>query len=293
MDTLKYLQADKLHAFCTELGMPTEVTSQLCTHVEAMKVEAARLEPLLPALLDESRSEAAEMQVREMCSPSSPDGLAELAILLSAALAARPIFAERGVSNDIFLATMGCFPRFVRESREWTGHWCFDRGFWVWRQLSGRLYRLGTLEFELRLLPEAYAAPLGWPADEPVISVHIPSNAVLTSESLHTSYSIKDEFFKRLIGVVPPVYCQSWLLSPTVHAMLPPSSGIRTFARDYTIVQEDASDNGGRTWIFNKIEVPDELLPESTSLQRSAKKLLLSGGCIGSGLGKLIVSSPS
>ncbi|WP_054955645.1 acyltransferase domain-containing protein [Paenibacillus dakarensis] len=290
MEVLQYLQADLLHAFCTELDMPEEVTSQLCSLIDAFKAEADRLEELLPALLDKSRAEAASQQVREIGNLIAPDGLGELALLLTAALAARPIFAERGISDDIFLATMGCFPRFVRESREWTGHWCFDRGFWVWRQISGQLFRIGTLEFELRTLTEEYAAPLGFTPGEPALSVHIPGDAILTTEALHASYAASNEFFMKLQGSVPPAYCHTWLLSRTVHDMLPPSSGICTFARDYTIVQDDASSNSGRVWLFNrKDDVPDEALPENTSLQRAAKKLLLSGGHIGNGLGKLSI----
>lgn len=290
MEALQYLQAGKLRALCAELGMPAEATSLLCGHVQALEAEASQLDELLPALLDKSRAEEAGKRIQEICRPISPDGLAELAVLLAAAIAARPLYAERGISDDIFLATMGCFPRFVRESRIWRGHWCFDRGFWVWRQLCGILFRLGTLEFEICPLPQEYAAPLGLVANELTISIHIPSDAKLTEEELHASYLARDAFFMQHYGTVPPAYCSSWLLSPTVHTMLPPSSGIHTFVRDFTIVQADPTNNSGRLWIFYTTkDKPDEALPEQTSLQRAAKELLLAGGFIGSGLGKLNV----
>lgn len=86
----------------------------------------------IPALLDASRAEAAMRELQAKCAPLSPNGLLELAVLLSAALEARKHYAARGVPDDVYLATMGCFSRFLNETHRWTGRWQFDRGFWVW-----------------------------------------------------------------------------------------------------------------------------------------------------------------
>lgn len=91
----------------------------------------------IPALLDASRAEAAMRELQAKCAPLSPNGLLELAVLLSAALEARKHYAARGVPDDVYLATMGCFSRFLNETHRWTDRWQFDRGFWVWRQLCG------------------------------------------------------------------------------------------------------------------------------------------------------------
>ena len=71
-----------------------------------------------------------------------------------------------GLPEDVWLATMGAFSRFVEEHRRSTGRDGFDRGFWTPRQVNAALFRLGTLEYELRR-----------DDDGPFLDLHIPSDA--------------------------------------------------------------------------------------------------------------------
>ena len=147
-----------LHALCIELSIPGPA-AEACL-AQAASAQAAPLLRHIPALLDASRAEAAMRELQAKCAPLCPNGLLELAVLLSAALETRKHYAARGVPDDVYLATMGCFSRFLNETHRWTGRWQFDRGFWVWRQLCGRLLRLGTLEFEA--LPCPLSLPGRW-----------------------------------------------------------------------------------------------------------------------------------
>ena len=250
-----------LHALCIELSIPGPA-AEACL-AQAASAQAAPLLRHIPALLDASRAEAAMRELQAKCAPLCPNGLLELAVLLSAALEARKHYAARGVPDDVYLATMGCFSRFLNETHRWTGRWQFDRGFWVWRQLCGRLLRLGTLEFEALPLPAELAGPLGAAAGAPALSVHIPGDAMCMT------------------------YCRTWLLSPRGKELLPPGSGICNFMEDYTLADWDPDDNSGRLWLFGAPGIPDAALPERTSLQRGAKELLLQGKPLGSGLGLL------
>lgn len=275
---------DALRALCAQLRLPAPA-ARACLHW-AGAPETAPLLRYVPALLEPVRAEAAGLALREACAALDADGFAELAVLLSAALAARERFSARGIPDSVYLDTMGCFARFLNETHGWTGRWRFDRGFWVWRQLSGRLLRLGTLEFELLPLPEPLAAPLGAAAGTAALSVHIPGDAVCTPEQLHASYRQRARFFGD--GGRPPLtYCRTWLLSPRVQTLLAPGAGLWNFARDYALAGWDPRDNSGRQWLFGAPDVPDDALPERTSLQRAVKPLLLRGCCIGSGLGWL------
>ena len=192
-----------LHALCIELSIPGPA-AEACL-AQAASAQAAPLLRHIPALLDASRAEAAMRELQAKCAPLSPNGLLELAVLLSAALEARKHYAARGVPDDVYLATMGCFSRFLNETHRWTGRWQFDRGFWVWRQLCGRLLRLGTLEFEALPLPAELAGPLGAAAGAPALSVHIPGDAMCMPEALHASYARRADFFAR-DGAVPLTY---------------------------------------------------------------------------------------
>lgn len=272
-----------LRALCVELSIPAPA-AEAC--LACATAQAAPLLRSVPALLDEAQAEAAELELHAQCAALRPDGLPELAVLLSAALAARERYAALGIPDDIYLATMGCFARFLNETRGWTGRWQFDRGHWVWRQLCGRLLRLGTLEFEALPLPAELVKPLGAKAGTRALSVHIPSDAVCTPEALHASYAQRGEFFAP-DGVLPLTYCRTWLLSPRLKALLAPGSGIRNFMEDYTLADWAPDDNSGRRWLFGAPDTPDAALPERTSLQRGAKALLLRGEKLGSGLGLL------
>ena len=267
-------------ALCEELRMPAPVAALCARYGQALP--EGELEPVIAGLLEPATAEAARQEAQRLAKERSTDGLAELFIQLLAACAARERYRAQGWSDQVFLDTMGCFPRFVEESRRWYGDWRFDRGFWSWRQLSGLLVRLGTLEFERLTLPETTARLLGLPTGAPAISIHIPSDATLTPEALAQAYALRA---RRIPG--DAVYCQTWLLSPRVGALLPEGSGIRNFQAGFELVSVDWEDNAGKLWAFGGRELPNETLPENTSLQRGLKALLLSGQAIGEGLGRL------
>ena len=86
--------------------------------------------------------------------------------MLRAALMAYDNYQRQGIGDGIFLATMGCFSRFVGEHLASFGTAGFDRGWWTYRQLSMRLFRTGELEYEF--------CP-----DEQTIHLHVPSDTRL------------------------------------------------------------------------------------------------------------------
>ena len=219
------------------------------------------------------------------------EGMAQLAVVLGAACGTREAYRRAGVSDTVFLATMGCIPRFLRETRELTGRWAFDRGFWTWRQTGCLLFRLGALEFEYAA---AGTAPPGLSPEDMVLHVHIPSDAVLTRENLDDSYAQARRFCvsegAAFCKSGPPkaMLCGSWLLAPALDGLLPEDSGIRRFAGDYDRFQVREEDTSFYRWLFRNLEpIPVEDLSEDTGLQRAAKARLAAGGGIGMACGVL------
>lgn len=186
-----------------------------------------------------------------------PGGFGTLSAHLQCALKTWEIYREKGISGDIFTDTMKCFTRFVAEHMESYGRYGFDRAFWTVRQLSAVLFRIGELEYELL---------------EDCISLHIPSDARLEPELLRRSWLEA----RRLLGE-GPMECESWLLSPTLAELLPPDSRILGFQRAFQI-EPLGPDREFRQWVFKNPDLPDEALPEDTTLQRRLKHFLLSGG---------------
>lgn len=217
--------------------------------------------------------------------------MARLAAVLAAALRTRALYRARNIPDSIYLDTMRCLPRFLRETKEITGAWDFDRSFWTWRQTGGLLYRLGTLEFEYRCLGEPPIPP-GLSLGDGVISVHIPSDVHFSREELDRSYAWAEEFFAStgsfccLAGPPKAVVCGSWLLSPALDELLPEGSGIRRFAGDYERYCVREEDDSFYRWLFGARK-PSEELPEDTSLRRAVKRHLLAGGQVGMAFGML------
>lgn len=58
------------------------------------------------------------------------------------------LYEKEGIGEDVFLATMKCFPRFIKEHLVSYGSYVFDREWWVARQISMQLLRIGELEYE-------------------------------------------------------------------------------------------------------------------------------------------------
>ena len=223
---------------------------------------------------------AAPEAYRALAEILGQDDMGMLACQLLAAAESQTRWEEMGIPQRIFLDTMGCFPRFLEETWVRSGRYCFDRGWWTWRQLSRTLFRVGALEYELQY-PEG------------AVSLHIPSDADLSPESVDESLSraraFLGRFFPEFAG--KPMVCESWLLSPALGALLPEGSRILAFQRRFSIerVEENAMDC--LEWLFSAQEdTPLTELREDTSLQRSVKKLLLAGGRIGTARGVLIYS---
>lgn len=281
---------EEIQALALELGIPEPV-------IAPMLKAAAALSPELPIdrLAQAETAEAAWEQITSVLPHWEQDrGMAQLAAVLAAACLTRQHYSRRGIPDSIFLDTMKCLPRFILETRQFRGEWIFDRGFWTWRQTGELLFRLGALEFEYRTLSPDEPIPDSLHPGDPVLNVHIPSDAKLNREQLDASYAQARAFFSETTEgpwtdkPIQAMLCDSWLLSPALDQLLPETSGIRAFSagfRRYHVHQEDDS---FYQWVYKlPAPVPPEELPENTSLQRSLKAHLLSGGHLGVGFGIL------
>ena len=264
---------DNYKTLCEEIELPEEFTAEVIDFIKDFDFSSV-CEHINNLLLPE-KAEAAYEALREA---EGDRGIKMLAYQLSAALLCRKSYNEKGISNKIFIDTMKCFSRFVKEHKIQFDCYGFDRGWWTWQQLSMSLFRLGVLEFEMR-------------TDEGVniLSVHIPSDSVMTREALGDSYNRAAEFFPKYYKEFKyeGMYCNTWLLAPALKDMLPAGSRILNFMEDYEILSETPDGDSFLMWVYWK-EYPNyESLPEDTSLRRAVKKHLLAGGKIGEARGRV------
>jgi len=263
---------------CEKIGMPEEAAKQVISKLDGMH----QLYPELIRLTSIDTGEDAYNKIKETC---GEDDICVLAAQLTAAGITKRMFADKGYDLQVFYETMHCFSLYVKEHIESFGRIGYDRGWWVWRQLSCTIFKLGTLEFETEVLCGYDYA--GAKDGDTVISVHIPSDAVLSRENLDDSYRMAREFFARHDIKYSAAYCATWLLSPLLLEFLKEGSRILEFQKDYEIFGTNPDDRSYFNWVFKR-EYPDwNDLPEDTSLQRNIKKHILGGGKISSGSGLL------
>jgi len=210
-------------------------------------------------------------------------GLRMLIAELDAALLTwQEIYVKRNISEKIFIDTMKNFSLLAHDFHVVNGIYGFDCAMWLWRHLAGLLFRLDTLEFELYTYKTKETEQLK--IGTKVLSVHIPSNAVLSREELDKSYSHARAFFRDTEYENVPFFCDSWLLAPKLKEILPESSGILRFQNDFTII-DSSDDDSANLRVFKRYHMSIDELPEDTSLQRKLKQLLAKGETLGEGTG--------
>lgn len=275
-------------ALARRLQLPDTVLPQL----EAVLTPAllAQHQEDVAALTDPARAPLAWQPLEQALAPDDPGGMRLLALYLAAACRTRRLYEAAAVPDAVFWDTMGCFARFLRETRLRCGRFAFDRARWGWRQLACRIFRLGTLEFEYRLLTNEEPLPPGLTPGQPVLSVHIPSDAQLADGPLAASYAEARRFFSAEgaafceSGAPRVTLCGTWLLAPALRTLLPPSAHILRFARDYDLYAQKPDSGAFYVWIFEGKQPPAPL-PQNTSLQRAAAAHLAAGGKIGEAWG--------
>ena len=228
-------------------------------------------------LYNAESTEEGLLELRAAFSPDK-DGMKMLTCMLHCALYTHTLYTKAGIGDEIYLATMKFLPRFVNESGKKDGHCFFTWDWWFYRQLAMREFRIGELEYEFVEDGEGKK-----------ISVHIPADARLERPLLRDSLADARAFFDKHFPAYKDAdfYCDSWLLSPALPALLPESSRILGFQREFEILKWEEDSEAFKDWIYGSRDVPTEKLPENTSLQRAVKAHLLKGGKVGWALGRM------
>ncbi len=190
-------------------------------------------------------------------------------------------YKELQISEKIYIDTMKCFTRFAKECKKKNGAYFFDRGWWTYRQISMKLFRIGALEYELCQKEQGL-----------MISMHIPSDTIFGTLQVDNSLKEAKEFLHQFYPLYDNAifYCDSWLLSPALKSLLSEDSNILNFQKRFQITKVYEEANDFLEWLFQCPEdVAYEQLPEHTSLQRKAKQWVLDGKKIGVAYGTLNV----
>lgn len=212
-----------------------------------------------------------------------------LAAVMLKARATHKVYREKGISDEIFYATMKDIAVWSENFRREKGFTGIDNLGWIQNHLSCRLFTLGRLQFQpFRFYLPPYVSKekrkiTDIKIGEKVLNVHIPQGTRLSKEECEKSFRSAEEFFKS--NGYRAFICDSWLLCERNKDFMAENSNILRFADMFDIL--GSSEYSGQTIerVFGKKEKNPELYPENTSLQKSCKAYILSGGKPGTGFG--------
>lgn len=206
---------------------------------------------------------------------------------------AEKVYAEKGISSEIFQGNMFDLKYKLDECKlvyNIVGSFVAD---WFVGFFNLTRFTFGRLQFELINFDKNYAngGRVLTPGSK-VINIHIPrSLKPLDEKSCDDAFLMAKEFFKDEFELDVPFYCHSWLLYPENKNILYEKSNTYRFMSRFEIINEYADKSFNNLWrIFDTMERCPDKLPEKTFIQKAYKTHLKNGGKMGSGEGLFFVS---
>lgn len=222
--------------------------------------------------------------LRDEC-PAVEEGILPVFVLSVLADETLKINTEKGIPHEITVATLKDVNIWLDNCRNDFGLQGLKSISWLRLHYTGRLFRLGRLQFIL-------GKPLsGMPDADIAIDTHIPQGEPLRAKDCLQSFAMAKDFFKKYFPDQSPKYfmCESWLLSPALAEVLPEESNIVKFMRLWTNspFPQDGKSTQAIERVFGRkysLETLDSV-PQNSSLQRALKQYLLSGKAVDAAAG--------
>ncbi len=264
-----------ISTLCNEIHLHLEIKDKVLAFAE--KFDFSVVDKQLKSFLIYPHINQAQVELQTILGEDT-DNIKILACMLKASADAYEIYKAKGISDEIYFATMKCYTRFIDETYKMTGKLYFDRYWWTARQAGCHLFRIGELEYEMKHIDGNI-----------VIGIHIPSDVNFSPSAVDKSLSVAKMFFsKHYPELTNAEYrCHSWLLDSQLKEMLSEDSNILNFQNRFEIFDEGEVGMDFLEWLYNSNTTDYTTLPENTSLQKSVKKHLLAGGFIRNAYGKL------
>ena len=266
----------QISELCNLIDVPKEVQDKVVKYED--NIDFSSIETEMTQMNNPKTWKKAIEGLTEFLAPDEK-GLKMLACQLHAACNTYKKYEDMGILDDIYIETMKFFSRFLYYHKKIYGEYKYVWGWWAVRQISMQEFRIGDLEYEMIVED-----------DKKLISIHIPSNANMTSSNLRKSYQDARDFFDKYYPdfAKADMICGSWLLAPALKKLLPDSSRIIQFQNSFVLTSQENDSPGFLDWVYGRRDIPFEDLPEETSLQRKIKHYLLNDGKVEWANGTLI-----
>ena len=264
-----------IHTLCEEINLQPEIKSRVLAF--SKDFDFTTVAKQLKDFRNYKKMSEALTELQELLGEDT-DNIKILSCMLKASADVYDLYQSKGISDEIYFATMKCYPRFISETYQITDKLYFDRYWWTPRQAGCHLFRIGELEYEMKHIDENI-----------VIGIHIPSDVDFSPSAIDNSLVNARQFFTNHYPELSNAEyrCHSWLLDKQLKEMLAKNSNIMSFQERFEIFDEGEIGTDFIEWLYNTRTTDYDNLPENTSLQRNMKKHILSGGVIRNAYGRL------
>ena len=211
---------------CGEINLQTEIKNRVIPFAESFDFTTVD-KPLKDFSAYEKMGEA-RTALKEILGEDQ-DNIKMLTCMLKASVTAYGTYKAKGISDEIYYATMKCYSRFIEETYKRTGRYYFDRDWWTTRQAGCHLFRIGELEYE-RIEKDG----------QTIIEIHIPSDADFSPSAVDESLECAKKFFREYYPEAEDseYRCDSWLLDSQLKGMLKEGSNIIHFQNRFELLEE-------------------------------------------------------
>ncbi len=214
--------------------------------------------------------------------PEVEKGMQAVFVLGFLADYALKINSERGISRDVTIASLKDVNVWFKNYMTVNGKIGIAEFDWLWHHYTGRIFRLGRLQFHI-IEKDRHE----------VINTHIPQDEPLTEDECIKSFNLARKFFGEIFPNQKPdrFICSSWLLNENLDKVLNENSNIVKFMRLWTKTREkDDNSAQAKKRVFGfDFDGNLQTAPENTSLQKNLKKYLLSGGTVNQTEGYILI----
>ena len=173
---------------------------------------------------------------------SCPDGERNLLSYLYLCEEAANKMRGRGIPEEIITDTLADIVNWTKNWSNVKGHLCLFELGWLERHLSGKLFKIGRLQYCMAGA-EHDIESCGIKKGDPVMEIHIPQGESLTPEGCADSINSAKGFFDKYFPEYSYSYftCHSWLLDDDLKELLPENSGIIRFGNMFDKISADDS----------------------------------------------------
>ena len=166
---------------------------------------------------------------------------------------------------------------------------------WFKLHASGRLCRLGRLQFAIEPYDWRENDVPGLERGETVLAMHIPAEAPLDigecARSIAAAFPFFDQYFPEFPSA-KAIVCSSWMLGDWVPEAAGVGGSLDRFQRIFHVLPGGSSPGSACYFIFGHREIDPATAPRDTRLRRNLLTLLAAGKPVNSGRCYLLRGEP-